>query len=77
MQRGFVSAEENEEIFRLYDNPDTPPNFNKLEQLFGEGKIQIRVERKSPKGTEEFLLKFLTSMRLEMANYDAVERGDS
>ena len=53
MQRGFASTKENEEIFRLYDNPDTPPNFNKLEQLFGEGQIQIRVEPKSLKGTKD------------------------
>ena len=46
MQRGFSSAEENEEIFRLYDNPDAPPNFNELEQLFEKGEIQIRVEPK-------------------------------
>lgn len=53
MQRGFASTKENEEIFRLYANPDAPPNFNRLEQLFRKGKIQIRVERKSLKGTKD------------------------
>ena len=47
MQRGFASTEENEDIFGLYDNPDNPPDFNKLEQFFGEAKIQIQVKRKT------------------------------
>lgn len=42
MQRGFTEA-----IFRLYDNPDQPPDFEKLEQLFQKGKIQIQVTRKT------------------------------
>ena len=54
MQRGFTSAEENEDIFGLYDNPDDPPDFNKLGQLYRKGKIQIRVQRKSLKGTKDF-----------------------
>ena len=45
MQRGFT-----ETILGLHENPDDPPDFKKLEQLFGEGKIQIRVESKKPKG---------------------------
>ena len=53
MRRGFASTEENEDIFGLYNNPDDPPDFNKLEQLFGEGEIQIQVERKSLKGTKD------------------------
>ena len=48
MQRGFPSEEEDKEIIGLHDNPSTPPNFKKLEQLFGQGQIQIRVERKNP-----------------------------
>ncbi|RKU11622.1 hypothetical protein C6502_07970 [Candidatus Poribacteria bacterium] len=47
MQRGFTSAEENEDIFGLYDNPDDPPDFNKLGQLFRQGKIQIQVKPKA------------------------------
>ncbi len=47
MQRGFTSVEDIKAIPGLYDNPDNPPNFKKLEQLFGEGQIQIRVEHKN------------------------------
>ena len=53
MRRGFASTEENEDILGLHNNPDDPPDFNKLEQLFGEGEIQIQVERKSLKGTKD------------------------
>ena len=42
MQRGFTEA-----IFGLFDNPDQPPDFEKLEQLFEKGHIQIQVSRKT------------------------------
>ena len=42
MQRGFTEA-----IFGLFDDSDQPPDFEKLEQLFQKGKIQIQVTRKS------------------------------
>ena len=42
MQRGFTEA-----IFGLFDNPDQPPDFEKLEQLFENGQIQIQVSRKT------------------------------
>ena len=38
IQRGF-----NEAIFGLFDDSDQPPDFEKLEQLFQKGKIQIQV----------------------------------
>ena len=47
MQRGFTSVEDIEAIPGLYDNPDSPPDFKKLEQLFGRGQIEIRVDLKS------------------------------
>lgn len=42
IQRGFTEA-----IFGLFDDSDQPPDFEKLEQLFQKGKIQIQVTRKS------------------------------
>ena len=42
MQRGFTEV-----LFGMFDNPDEPPNFEKLKQLFKEGKIQIQVTRKT------------------------------
>ena len=42
MQSGFTEA-----IFGLFDNPDQPPDFEKLEQLFENGQIQIQVSRKT------------------------------
>ena len=42
IQRGFTEA-----IFGLFDDSDQPPDFEKLEQLFREGKIQIQVTRKT------------------------------
>ena len=46
MQRGFAEVP-----FRCYDDPNNPPDFEKLKQLFGEGEIQIRVEPKKLKGS--------------------------
>ena len=46
MQRGFTQVP-----FRCYDDPNNPPDFEKLKQLFGEGEIQIRVEPKKLKGS--------------------------
>ena len=48
MQSGFTSADDNEEIIGLHDDLHSPPDFKKLEQLFGKGEIHIRVERKNP-----------------------------
>ena len=45
MQRGFAELP-----FGFYDDPKKPPDFERLEQLFGEGEIQIRVEPKKLKG---------------------------
>ena len=42
IQRGFTEA-----IFGLFDDSDQPPDFEKLEQLFQKGKIQIQVTRKT------------------------------
>ena len=42
IQRGFTEA-----IFGLFDNSDQPPDFEKLEQLFQKGQIQIQVTRKT------------------------------
>ena len=42
MQRGFTEA-----LFGIFDNPDKPPNFEELKQLFKAGKIQIQVTRKT------------------------------
>ena len=47
LQRGFASMQENQDIVGLYDNPETPPDFNELEQFFRKGEIQIRVEPKA------------------------------
>ena len=41
MQSGFT-----EMILGVYDNPDKPPDFEKLKRSFKKGKIQIRVTRK-------------------------------
>ena len=41
MQRGFTEA-----ILGFYENPDNPPDFQRLEKLFEEGKIQIQVIQK-------------------------------
>jgi hypothetical protein len=46
MQRGFAEVP-----FHCYDDPNNPPDFEKLKQLFGEGEIQIRVEPKKLKGS--------------------------
>ncbi len=46
MQCGFAEVP-----FHCYDDPNNPPDFEKLKQLFGEGKIQIRVEPKKLKGS--------------------------
>ena len=43
VQRGFTEVP-----FGVYDNFDKPPDFRKLERLFEEGRIQIRVESKEP-----------------------------
>ena len=42
IQRGFTEA-----IFGLFDDSDQPPDFEKLEQLFQKGQIQIQVTRKT------------------------------
>ena len=42
IQQGFTEG-----IFGVFDNPDEPPNFEELKQLFKEGKIQIQVTRKT------------------------------
>ena len=46
MQSGFISTDDNEEVIGLHDDPHNPPDFKKLEQLFGKGEIQIQVKRK-------------------------------
>ena len=42
IQCGFTEA-----IFGLFDDSDQPPDFEKLEQLFQKGQIQIQVTRKT------------------------------
>ena len=46
MQRGFTEVP-----FHCYDDPNNPPDFEKLKQLFAGGEIQIRVEPKRLKGS--------------------------
>ena len=48
MQRGFAVVGDIEAICRSYANPDEPPDFQKIEQLFLEGKIQIQIDPQNP-----------------------------
>ena len=48
MQRGFAVGGDIEKICRSYTNPDEPPDFREIEQLFRKGTIQIRIDLKNP-----------------------------
>ena len=48
MQRGFAVGGDIEKICRSYANPDEPPDFREIEQLFRKGTIQIRIDLKNP-----------------------------
>lgn len=58
MQRGFTSVGDIETLPGLYDDPDSPPDFKKLERLFGQGQIEIRVDLKSLEGVKSPFLNF-------------------